>query len=66
MIGEGPSELIGTPPSHPEVELRANLRSVSHKCLLFEVAFVWEMTKETIRLPMGCLQGGLVKAPQDR
>ena len=22
------------------------------------VAFVWELTKETIHLPLGCLQGG--------
>jgi len=22
------------------------------------VAFVWELTKETIDLPLGCLQGG--------
>ena len=25
---------------------------------LFEVAFVWELTKETVHLPVGCLQGG--------
>ena len=25
---------------------------------LFEVAFIWELTKETIHLPLGCLQGG--------
>jgi len=43
----------------PGVELRANLKSISHKCfLLFEVAFAWQLTKETIHLPMGCLQGG--------
>ena len=24
----------------------------------FEAAFVWELTKETIVLPMGCIQGG--------
>ena len=56
---------------HPGVELRANLKSMSHKChlevksishrcYLFEVAFVWELTKETIHLPLGCLQGGAV------
>ena len=44
--------------SHPGFELRANLSSISHKCHLFEVAFVWELTKETIHLPLGCLQGG--------
>ena len=34
-----------------------NLKSISHRCYLFEVAFVWELTKETIELPLGCLQG---------
>ena len=33
--------------------------SIAHRCYLFEVAFVWELTKETIVLPLGCLQGGL-------
>jgi len=37
----------------------ANLKSISHKCYLLEVAFVWELTKETIDLPLGCLQGGV-------
>ena len=47
------------PTSHPGgVELRANLKSISHRCYLFEVAFEWELTKETIDLPLGCLQGG--------
>jgi len=44
---------------HPGVELRANLKSISHSCHLFEVVFVWELTKETIDLPLGCLQGGM-------
>jgi len=39
-------------------ELRANVKSISHKCNLEEVAIVWELTQETIRLPLGCLQGG--------
>ena len=43
---------------HPGVELRANRKSISHRCHLFEVAFVWELTKETIYLPLGCIQGG--------
>ena len=42
---------------HPGVELWANLKSISHKCHLEEVAFVWELTRETIHLPLGCLQG---------
>ena len=37
----------------PGVELRANRKSISHRYHLFEVAFVWESTKETIRLPLG-------------
>ena len=44
--------------SHPGVELRAkraNLKSISHRYYLFEVAFVWESTNETIHLPLGCL-----------
>ena len=32
--------------------------SISRRCHLFEVAFVWELAKETIHLPLGCLQGG--------
>ena len=45
-------------PVHPKVELRANLKSISHRCHLFDVAFVWVLTRETICLPPGCLQGG--------
>jgi len=45
-------------PTHPGVKLRANIKSISHRCNLFEVAFVWALTKETIHLPLGCLQGG--------
>ena len=40
--------------------MRANLKSISHRCHLFEVALVWELTKETIHLPLGCLRGGLM------
>ena len=42
---------------HPGVELRANLKSISHRCRLFGVAFVWELTKETINLPLGLSPG---------
>ena len=31
---------------------------ISHRCYLILVAFVWELTQETIYLPLGCLQGG--------
>ena len=43
----------------PEVEFRANLKSFSHRCHPILVAFVWELTKETIHLPLGYLQGGV-------
>ena len=36
----------------------ANLKSISHRCHLREVAFEWELTKETIYLALSCLQGG--------
>ena len=36
----------------------ANLKSISHRCHPILVAFVWELTKETIDLHLGCLQGG--------
>ena len=42
----------------PNAELRANIRSISHRCHPILVAFVWQLTKETIDLPLGCLQGG--------
>ena len=31
--------------SHSGVELRANLKSISHRCYLFEVEFVWGLTE---------------------
>jgi len=43
---------------HPGGNPGANLQSISHRCYLFEVAFARELTKETIGLPLGCLQGG--------
>ena len=30
-----------------------------HNCHPILVAFVWESTRETINLPLGCLQGGM-------
>jgi len=35
----------------------AKLKSISHRCYLFEVAFVWGLTEKTIDLFLGCLQG---------
>ena len=45
--------------SHPAGNPGANHKSISHRCHLFEVAFVWELTKKNIYLPPGCLQGGV-------
>ena len=44
--------------SRPRGNPGANLNSISHRCYLREVAFEWELTRETIYLPMGCIQGG--------
>ena len=46
-------------PIHPGSNPGANLKSISHRCYSFEVAFVWELTEETIDLPLGCLHGGV-------
>ena len=43
---------------HPGGNPGANIKSVSHRCYLREVAIEWELTKETLYLPLGCLQGG--------
>jgi len=56
-----PRPIPGT--SHPGGNPGANLKSISHRCHLFEVAFVWEFTKETIVLPLVCLQGGVPPRP---
>jgi len=44
--------------THPGGNPGANLKSISHRCHrhLFEVAFVWELIKETIHPALGCLQ----------
>jgi len=44
---------------HPGGETGANFKSVSHRCHPILVAFVWNLTKEIVNLPQGCLQGGL-------
>jgi len=58
IAGKSHASIFFRGTNHPGVELRANLKSISHRCHLFEVAFVWELTKESIHLPLGCLQGG--------
>jgi len=44
---------------HPGGNPGANLTSISNRCYLREAAFKWELTKETIHLPLGCLQDGV-------
>ena len=46
--------------SHPGVDLRANLKSITHRCHLFKVAFAWLLTKETVHFPLARLQSGLL------
>ena len=46
--------------NHPGGNPGANPKSMSHICYLRGVAFEWELTKETIFLPMSCLQSGFV------
>ena len=43
---------------HPRGNPGANLKSISHRCHPLLVAFVWKLIKESILLPLGCLQGG--------
>ena len=42
----------------PVGDPEANLESISHRCYLREAALEWELTKETIDLPLSCLEGG--------
>ena len=49
--------------NHPRGNLGADIKSISHRCHLQQVSFEWELTQETIYLPLGCLQGGLPVFP---
>ena len=49
---------LGRPGGNPG----ANHKSISHRCHPILVAFVWVLTKETIHLSLGCLQGGSCSA----
>jgi len=44
--------------SRPGGNPGANLKSISHRCHPILAALVWELTKETIDLHLGCLHGG--------
>jgi hypothetical protein len=50
--------IFGNRYSHPGRNRGEDLNSISHRCHLREVDCVWGLTKETISLPLGCLQGG--------
>ena len=43
---------------HPGGNQGANFKSISRRCYLREVAFECKLAKETMYLPLGCLQGG--------
>ena len=45
---------------HPEGNPGANIKSISHRCHPILLAFVWELTEETIK---GCLKGGERTSP---
>ena len=58
MSPQDSPRLAGTQRGRAPTILEANLKSISHRCHLILVAFVWELTKETIHLPLVCIQGG--------
>ena len=59
VLGATPAPVLTRRSCHPGVNPGANFNSIPHKCHLFEVALVWDLTQETICLPLGCLQGGM-------
>jgi len=52
---KGSSGVEGMVTTQPGGNPGANLKSISHRCHPILVAFVWELTKETIHVPLGCL-----------
>ena len=56
--GQGAEFQRGAHTHHPGGNPWANLKSISNRCHPILVVFVWELTKETIILPLGCLYGG--------
>ena len=57
----------GPPPARGRARVGKNVHpgdnpgKISHRCHPILVAFVWELTKETIDLCLGCFQGGCVR-----
>ena len=43
---------------HSEDDPGEILKSIALRCYFLAVAFVWELTEETMNWPLGCLQGG--------
>ena len=66
----GPDRRPRAPPEtagasiHSEGNAGANLKSISHRFCLPEVASEWELIKHTIYLPLGYLQGGPDRRPR--
>ena len=52
--------------NHPGGNPGENVKSTTHRCHPILVAFVWELTKETINLPLGCLQEEMKRRPGAR
>ena len=50
------STAFGWRVQHPGGNQGANIKSITHRCYLREAAFEWELTKETMYLPVGCLR----------
>ena len=46
----------------PWRQARDKSKSISHRFNPILVVFVWELTKETIEIPLGFLQGGLLSS----
>jgi hypothetical protein len=55
-------EVLDSRPLRSHVE--KNFKSISHRCHLFEVALVWELTKENIHLPLGWTRLELDERPR--
>ena len=52
MVRVEESSVVRVRVHHPRGNPGANLKAISHRCYLREVAFEWELTKETAHLPL--------------
>ena len=55
ICSRGPEMYLNLPEDNPG----ANIKSISHRCYPILVPCAWELNKETINLPLSCLQGGV-------